>query len=417
MMSGALALPAWGEGPRIDSLARDGSISFGNASIPGIITLQAAPRPEGPWSSVHNLFSTHASGQTRVGFGNAASFVRLVDWDLSATPQGFARLCAAYGVIRTIAGKGEYGSDTYNGWLPEFEGGLATAAELSRPHMAMSDADGNIYIADKDAHAIRKVTSDGRIHTVAGTNLPGDDGNSAGQATGRRLASPNGLWVRSDGTFYILDMDNGKIRRVDKQGLMTTLFKVSDGISSGRGLWVSDDESLVYFASGALLRKWTPSGGVKTVTSGFEELGNIVVDPSGALVVTDRGAHRVYRVSPNGGKTIIAGNGKTSGGGDGALAMETGLAGVRGICFLPTGGYMLATHEGSQIWYIDTAGVAHLFLDGLPGAHDGDGQYFRSAGPKISEARSVTLDAQGRIIIVENDAGFVRVIEFLPASP
>ncbi len=60
-----------------------------------------------------------------------------------------------------------------NEWLPEFEGGTATASELSRPHMAQADAAGNIYIADKEAHAIRKVTPAGVITTYAGTGTAG----------------------------------------------------------------------------------------------------------------------------------------------------------------------------------------------------------------------------------------------------
>jgi len=216
---------------------------------------------------------------------------------------------------------------------------------------------------------------------------------------------------------YILDEGNSKVRRLDPAGLMTTLFHSSDNMETGRGLWVKDDESLVYFASGNSLKKWTPAGGVKTVANGFLELGNLVVDPAGNVVVTDRGANRVYRVSKSGNKTVIAGNGNSDGGGDGQAALDTGLAGVRGIWFLPNGGYLLATHEGSQIWYVDSAGMIHLFVDGSRGAHAGDEEYFRVPGPKVSEVRAVTVDKQGRIIITENDAGFIRVIDFLPVAP
>jgi hypothetical protein len=252
--------------------------------------------------------------------------------------------------------------------------------------------------------------------TVAGTNVEGDDGDTPAPGTERRLSSPNGLWVRGDGTVYILDQGNSKIRKLDANGILTTLFKVGSGIDVGRGLWVKDDESLVYYASGTSVRRWTPDNGSKTIASGFNDLGNLIVDPFGSLVVTDRGDNRVFRLSKSGNKTVIAGNGKTSGGGDGQAALDTGLAGVRGVWFLPTGGYLLATHEGSQIWYVDSQGVIHLFVDGSPWAHDGDGQYFRTSGPKISEVRAVTMDRFGRIIITENDAGFIRVIEFLPVD-
>jgi serine/threonine-protein kinase len=402
---------------KIISFATNGSLTWTGAFSGGVCTIEAARPPRDAWTPLQNLFTTDPAGAAVVTVWPGNALYRLLARDLAPTSQGFSNLCASYGVLRTVAGKGDFSADGSNGWEPQFEGGPATAAELSRPHMAMADDAGNIYVADKDGEAIRKVTPTGIIVTVAGTNVAGDDGDIPGPGTARRLSSPNGIWVRGDGTVYILDLDNSKIRRLDTNGILTTLFRVSDGINTGRGLWVKDDESLVYFASGTALRKWTPSGGVKTVASGFVELGNIVVDPSGVLVATDRGANRVFQVSKGGTKTPIAGNGDVVGGGDGATALSTGLAGVRGIWFLPTGGYLLATHQGSQVWYVDVAGTIHLFVDGSPAANSGDGEYFRTPGPKISEVRAVTMDKQGRIIITENDAGFVRTIDFLPMTP
>ena len=95
------------------------------------------------------------------------------------------------------------------------------------------------------------------------------------------------------------------------------------------------------------------------------------------------------------------------------LAKDTALHGVRGIWFLPNSGYFLATHEGSQIWYVDTSGIIHLFVDGEHNAHAGDGEHFKTPGLKVSEVRAVTMDKQGNILITENDAGFIRKIDFL----
>mgnify|MGYP000330001900 CR=1 FL=1 len=56
----------------------------------------------------------------------------------------FDELCSEYDILTTIAGKGDFDNRGINGWLQEYEGGPATEAELSRPHMAMADAAGNI---------------------------------------------------------------------------------------------------------------------------------------------------------------------------------------------------------------------------------------------------------------------------------
>ncbi len=184
----------------------------------------------------------------------------------------------------------------------------------------------------------------------------------------------------------------------------------------GRGLWVSDDETLIYYCAGTQVKKWTPTGGVKTLSSGYTELGNIEVGPDGQLAVTDRGASLAYTLTKKGVQTVIAGNGQSFGGGDGQPALQTALYEVRGIWFLPNGGYFLATHAGSQVWYVDTAGIIHLFVDGFPNAHGGDGNWFYAPGPKVSECRSVAMDPAGNILIVENDGGFVRRIRFLPLT-
>jgi hypothetical protein len=219
----------------------------------------------------------------------------------------------------------------------------------------------------------------------------------------------------------VLDTDNGRVRRVDTNGIMTTLFMATaDGspLSGGRGLWVKDDETLAYFCAGTKLRKWTPSGGVKTLASNFIELGDLYVESNGDVLVCDRGANYVFRVSPAGASTIIAGNGTVTGGGDGFPALQTGLFGVRGVWPVPTGGYLLLTHDGCQLWYLDTAGIVRLLLAGGGGrTHAGDGMFFYSPDPKISEGRSVTMDFEGNIVLCESDYGFIRRIRFLPMNP
>jgi hypothetical protein len=403
---------------RILSVTRDGALSWSGAFPSGVCTIEAAPAPTGPWLPQASYFTTASGGMAQLPPATVNRFHRLVAADVSPTPQGFENLTRAYGRIRTVAGLGQFGRDGLNNWLPEYEGGPATNANLSRPHFAMADAAGNIYIADKDSHSILEVTLDGMIHTVAGTHQPGDDGDGPAPATSLSLSYPNGEWVKPDGTVYILDTGNSKIRKLDTNGIMTTLATVPAGITVGRGLWVNDNETLAYFISGTAVRRWTPAGGFKTLNDNFKEPGNLVVDPAGRLIVTDRGAHRVYHVKQDGSRDPIAGNGGTTGGGDGFPALDTGLYGVRGVWFLPAGGYLLATHQGSQIWYVDAAGIIHLFVDGAPtDVHDGDGGYFRAEGPKISEVRSVSVDPRGNVLITENDFGYIRQIDLLPFQP
>src|SRR5207247_1384587 len=331
---------------QISSFAATGRISWTGASSNGVCSIEAATAPTGPWLPRRNLFSTNRVGQASLPTPSDHRFYRLLTADISATPSGYSNLLAAYGIIETIAGRGGGRSDVTNSWHPDFEGAPATNADLSRPHFAMADDAANIYIADKDSHSILEITSDGTIHTFAGTHVGGFNGDGPAPATSLQLNFPNGEWVRGDGTVYILDTDNGRIRRVDTLAVMTTLFTVAGGR-----------------------------------------------------------------------RTVIAGDAGDNNGGDGFPALQTGLLEVRGVWPLPTGGYLLATHKGSQVWYVDAAGIIHLLVDGAAGNHAGDGAWFHSPGLKVSEVRSVTLDAQGNLLIVENDYGYVRRIRFLPIRP
>jgi DNA-binding beta-propeller fold protein YncE len=88
------------------------------------------------------------------------------------------------------------------------------------------DAAGNLYIADRGNNRVRKVTTGGRISTVAGTGETGFSGDG-GQATQARLFDPIGVAaVDVGGNFYIADRgtnDNGLVRKVAPDGRITTV--------------------------------------------------------------------------------------------------------------------------------------------------------------------------------------------------
>jgi hypothetical protein len=408
----------------ITSFDRTGNIGWTNAFPSGVCTVETRSNlTAGLWGPQQNAFTTGSVDSARIAIPPGNHFHRLLAVDISTnSPQGFTNLVNSYGILSTIAGNGFGGTDGSNYWQPGFEGGYATNAALSRPHLALADNADSVFIVDKDSHSVLKVTPDGRIHTVAGTHVGGFNGDGPAPGTSLQLNFPNGLWLRSDGTVYILDTGNGKIRRLDTNGIMTTLFTADTSISTGRGLWVKDDESLAYFCSGTKLKKQVP-GNTSNLNTSFNDLGNIAVNAHGDIIATDRGDNRVYLVDATGGgagnRTKLFGDGSTNLVVDGTLAATNGLYGVRGVWLFPTGGYLLASHEGSQMLYVDPAGIAHIFLDGKFGNyHNGDGQWFRaSSPPKFSEARAVSMDSHGNILITENDFGYIRKIEFMRLQP
>ena len=125
------------------------------------------------------------------------------------------------GNISTFAGNG---MATFSG-----DGGLATKAALNAPVGVAADAAGNVYIADKSNHRIRKVSSDGIITTIAGNGTSGD----GGPATSAALSSPVGVAVDSTGGVYI--SDNSQVRKVSGTVINTLAGNGNYGFSGDGG--------------------------------------------------------------------------------------------------------------------------------------------------------------------------------------
>jgi sugar lactone lactonase YvrE len=111
------------------------------------------------------------------------------------------------GIITTIAGRGVRGDDG--------DGGPAAAARLGNPHGLSVGPDGSVYIATSDPiNRVRRIAPNGVISTLAGTSKAGFSGDT-GPANQARLFDPAGLAVAPDGTVFIADVRNNRIRRVN----------------------------------------------------------------------------------------------------------------------------------------------------------------------------------------------------------
>lgn len=118
------------------------------------------------------------------------------------------------GILTTVVGTGEAGFGK--------EGIAGTVSMLNIPSDVCVDIEGNIYIADTRNHRIIKIDQLGILTTVAGTGKSGFDGDG-GLATQAKLNHPRGIFVTENKEIYIADTNNGLIRKVDSQGIITTL--------------------------------------------------------------------------------------------------------------------------------------------------------------------------------------------------
>jgi sugar lactone lactonase YvrE len=196
------------------------------------------------------------------------------------------------GTITTAAGNGKF---SYSG-----DGGPATQASFNGPATIAADASGNLYFTDFYNRAVRRVSPNGIINTVAGRGKPADGLGDGGPATQALLKSPAGVAVDAAGNVFISDFTTHRVRRVSPTGIITT---IAGGGSPTDGL---GDGALATKASLKLPR-------------------GLAVDAGGNLFIADNGHFRVRKVGPDGVITTVAGTGQPGFSGDGGPATEARL--------------------------------------------------------------------------------------------
>ena len=223
--------------------------------------------------------------------------------DLSASAQ--------QGIITTIAG----GDNYFNGLG---DGGLATLANLNLPTDVAVDSFGNIFIADQRNARIRKVDKNGIITTIAGNGTAGYTGDGT-PATSAQLNNPEGVAIDSQGNILISDRDNNCIRKVDKNGIITTI--------AGNGT-----------------AGYTGDGGLATNAQLNHPCG-LVVDALGNIFIADRDNYRVRKIDTNRIITTVAGNGIHGTAGDGGIATDAELGAVTDVAIDKFGNIFIANGE------------------------------------------------------------------------
>ncbi len=280
------------------------------------------------------------------------------------------------GVISTIAGNGTQGSSG--------DGGPATSAQLNGIADIAVDTAGNLYIAG--SNAIRKVSPDGVISTVPGA--PGGDiavdaaGNIyVGRDDGIRMIIPAGAVISfadeivpgNDAWGYLGGLVNDSAGNVYFAYVAafggTSIYKVkADGTvavvghTGGEALLVAvDSAGSKYLYDGSGVRK------VGSATRMFSGTGNgFAVDGSGNLFISEIGENpRIWRVTPEGTTTVVAGNGTIGFSGDGGPATSAQLNQPTSVAVDEMGNILVGDSGNLRIRKI-TRGIDYYNISGMP---------------------------------------------------
>jgi streptogramin lyase len=293
-----------------------------------------------------------------------------------ATGLGWAAAPATW-TIATLAGVGEQG--------PSVSGAIATEAQLDNPFGVVRGPDGAIWFCQYTGQRISKVTPGGRVLNVAGTGQAGYTGDG-GPASAASFNLPHEIRFDAEGNFYIADMRNHAVRRVDAKTMIITTV-------AGTG------------APG-----YSGDGGPGTRAQ-LNQPHSIQFGPDGRLYICEPGNHTIRRLDLKTGIiSTFAGTGRAGPTPDGAPIAGTPLNGPRSIDFDAAGNLWLVTREGNQVLKLDLrAGkIIHIAGTGAKGftGNDGPAKAATFSGPK-----GIALAQNGDVYLADTENHAIRMIE------
>jgi len=244
---------------------------------------------------------------------------------------------------------------------------------ICHPLGLVSDASGNLYVADQGHHRVVRIDSQGVMSVYAGTGTAGFSGDG-GPATQARLTSPTDLALDRDGNLYLMDTGNRRLRKVDTSGTITTI--AGSGSSTGIGGRMPALEKPLFTS---------PYGG-----------GALAVDRWGVIYIAGGNASEVLRL-----------------GTDGMIETIVGYPTVKyplGVAADDAGNLYIADTERSRVLKRDVNGVISVFAGGAPGANTGNGGPAVLAG--VAKPTNLMVDRGGNVFISTSGwPGIVRKVD------
>jgi sugar lactone lactonase YvrE len=286
--------------------------------------------------------------------------------------------------------------------------GPVALARFSAPHALAVDLQGRIYVADTDNHRIRRIDND-QVITLAGSGTPGW---ADGPALTAQLNAPRGVGLTTDGTVYVADTGNHRIRKIVSGQVLTVAGDGTPGQTDGAvnlaqlntpsGVAV-DPWGAVYVADTGNNRiRKVHNGKVTTpISSGLSAPTGVAVDSVGIVYVADSGNHRVLKLLA-GKLTAVAGGAPGFLDGDGKWAK---FKTPTGLCLDQSGTIYVADRDNHSIRRILAGKVTTLAGNGTKG-------YAEGQGAKFNSPYDIAASGAGKVVVVDTGNHLVRMITF-----
>jgi hypothetical protein len=249
-------------------------------------------------------------------------------------------------------------------------------------------ADGRLFVTDQTTNCIRFIHPDGSFERIGGhpDGKPGLSGDH-GPATSARLREPSDIAVGQDGSIYIADTGNHRVRRVTPQGVMLTFAGTTEGFSGDGG---------------------------PAESAQLSSPRDLAVMPDGSLLIADTGNHRIRRVAPDNTITTVAGGTGIGPAGDGDPARAAQLSAPAAVLPLTNGGFLIADTANNRVRRVTPLGAIFTVVGSIPGA-TGDGGLARDA--QLTAPTGLVKRPGGGFTVADTGNSRVRDITDVGAVP
>jgi sugar lactone lactonase YvrE len=275
------------------------------------------------------------------------------------------------GNISNVAGTGVAG---FSG-----DGAAAKTATLNYPAMIAFTANGELLITDYGNHRVRRIALDGVITTVAGSGVEGFAGDGAA-ATAAQLNNPIGVVAGADGSIYIGDAQNHRIRKVSASGVISTIAGIGTAGFAGDG--------------------------AAATSAQFNFPGALVLDATGNLFVADYANNRVRKIALDGVVTTVAGTGVAGFSGDSAAATAAQISGPFALAIGTNSSLLIADQNNARIRRVTADGKISTVAGGAGTTGDSDA----ATRAVLSSPSGVASDAAGQVWITDRGNYVVRKV-------